>query len=77
MNTIHQNQLKGLRYSTMPGHPDQRRYMSFNEWLETYVGEFKKDWWRSYDMDRESPTYGTTWNFVDEKKALLTLLRWS
>lgn len=77
MNTIHQNQLKGLRHWYLPRHLHEQPQQSFNEWLETCVGEFEKDWWRSYDMDRESPTYGTTWHFVDEKKALLTLLRWS
>lgn len=77
MNTIHQTQLKSLRYSWMPGHPHKQRIISFNEWLETYVGEFKQDWWRTYDMNLRSPTYGTTWHFADEKKALLTLLKWS
>lgn len=70
MNKIHQSQLKGLHRSLVLD-------VSFNEWLETYVGEFKQDWWRTYDMNLRSPTYGTTWHFADEKKALLTLLKWS
>lgn len=77
MNTIHQNQLKGLRYSYLPRSPHRNREQSFNEWLETYVGEFKRDWWRTYDMNLSSPTYGTTWHFKDEKNAMLTLLKWS
>ena len=77
MNTIHQSQLTGLRHSYLPSHPAQQRLQSFAEWLEAHVGEFDRDWWRSYDMNIESPTYGTTWHFADEKKALLTLLRWT
>ena len=66
-----------MRHWYLPHHPHQRLKQSFTEWLETYVGEYGKDWWRTYDMDRESPTFGTTWNFQDEKKAMWTLLRWA
>jgi hypothetical protein len=75
MNKIHQSQLKGLHLS-LANH-DALLHLSFNEWLETYVGEFKRDWWRTYNLDMRSPAYGTTWHFADEKKALLTLLKWS
>jgi hypothetical protein len=77
MNTIHQNQLTRMRHWYLPRHAHQQRQQAFSEWLETQVGEYGKDWWRTYDMNLKSSTYGTTWHFADEKKAMWTLLRWS
>ena len=77
MITIHQSQLTGMSRSYLPGHPHQQRLQSFTEWLETHVGEFGRDWGRTYDMAQGSETYGTTWWFQDPAAATLTLLRWS
>ena len=66
-----------MRHSYLPRHPDQQRLKSFTAWLESHVGEFGRDWGRTYDMTVGSASYGTTWWFRDPKAATLTLLRWS
>jgi len=73
---IHQSQLRGLRHSYLPRHPDQRRLQSFTEWLDSHVGQQDRDWGCIYDLNLGRPTYGTTWWVLDPVKATLVMLKW-
>ena len=73
MTKIHQSQLRA---------PDDdwliaAQQTEFGSWLDHNVGEFNRDWGRTYNLNRGDPDYGCSWWFRDPAKAMLTLLKWS
>jgi hypothetical protein len=72
---IHQNQLRGLnRYRNQVVTAEEK---DFTSWLQHNVGRQDREWGRTYCLDLNTETYGTTWWFRDPAAATLTLLRWS
>lgn len=72
MIKIHQSQLRVLNQEFLIA-----SHNSFGRWLDHYVGEFGKDWGRTYNLSPLDSDYGCSWWFRDPKMATLTLLRWS
>lgn len=69
LTKIHQSQLR-FKDSHL-NHP------SFVEWLDKNVGVFTQDWGRIYNLEIHGSEYGTTFWFLREEDAILTLLVWS
>ena len=72
MTKIHQSQLRALNDDWLIA-----AQTDFGRWLDQYVGEFGKEWGRTYNLDKGAPDYGCSWWFRDSKMATFTLLKWS
>jgi hypothetical protein len=86
MTKIHQRQLRALRLDqvidatglySVDGIYSVDAQIDFGRWLAHHVGEYNKDWGRTYNQNPLDADYGCSWWFRDPQMATLTLLRWN
>lgn len=76
--TVHQSQLSRLRHDPVDWRTLRHEHvLSFGQWLEQHVGAVDQDWGRVYNLQLDSPEYGTTWWFKRSEDLTLCMLRWS